>query len=165
MIPHMGQNSVGEAVWRRSGPRSLLGVEHQREAPCSEGWKPGLWITVSGRPVVELMPLPSKPTSVPWEQFRESLQGALADSRLTNQLAQLNPRYHGRSSASLTEGVPSRPQLGLAYTSLFIAMEPRRPLTDPPPQRIAISVISVAGLRLGVLAAADVPPELDASRR
>jgi len=50
-----------------------------------------LRVTVSGRPVAELVPLPSKPTSIPWEQFRESLQGALADSGLTGQLAELIP--------------------------------------------------------------------------
>jgi prevent-host-death family protein len=50
-----------------------------------------LRITVSGRPVAELVPLPSRPTSIPWEQFRESLQGTLADSGLTQQLAELIP--------------------------------------------------------------------------
>jgi prevent-host-death family protein len=50
-----------------------------------------LRVTVSGRPVAELAPLPSKPTSIPWEQFRESLKGALADSGLTDQLAELIP--------------------------------------------------------------------------
>lgn len=49
-----------------------------------------------------------------------------------------------------------RHQLGLADTSLFIAIEQRRPLQDPPPERIAISVVSVGELRLGVLAAGDV---------
>ncbi|MDQ3680467.1 MAG: type II toxin-antitoxin system prevent-host-death family antitoxin [Actinomycetota bacterium] len=50
-----------------------------------------LRVTVSGRPVAELVPLPSKPTSIPWEQFRESLQGASADAGLSDQLAELIP--------------------------------------------------------------------------
>ena len=50
-----------------------------------------LRVTVSGRPVAELVPLPTKPTSMPWEQFRKTLQGALADPGLTDQLAELVP--------------------------------------------------------------------------
>ena len=50
-----------------------------------------LRVTVSGRPVAELVPLPGKPTSMPWKQFRESLHGALADPGLTDQLAELVP--------------------------------------------------------------------------
>ncbi|MBA2751630.1 MAG: type II toxin-antitoxin system prevent-host-death family antitoxin [Actinobacteria bacterium] len=50
-----------------------------------------LRVTVSGRPVAELVPLPSKPTSMPWEQFQKTLQGALADPGLTDQLAELVP--------------------------------------------------------------------------
>ena len=45
--------------------------------------------------------------------------------------------------------------LGLADTSLFIALEQERPLLGVPPKRIAVSVITIAELRLGVLAAAD----------
>lgn len=45
--------------------------------------------------------------------------------------------------------------LGLADTSLFIALEGARPLMAVPPARIAVSVITVGELRLGVLAAAD----------
>lgn len=45
--------------------------------------------------------------------------------------------------------------LGLADTSLFIAVEQERPLVGVPPQRITVSVITIAELRLGVLAAAD----------
>lgn len=48
-----------------------------------------------------------------------------------------------------------RAVVGLADTSLFIALEQERPLAGPPPERIAVSVITVAELRLGVLAAAD----------
>jgi predicted nucleic acid-binding protein len=44
---------------------------------------------------------------------------------------------------------------GLADTSLFIAVEQARPLGDTPPEQIAVSVITVAELRLGVLAATD----------
>jgi predicted nucleic acid-binding protein len=46
-------------------------------------------------------------------------------------------------------------QLGLADTSLFIAQEQHRPLAGRPPERIAVSVITVGELRLGVLAAED----------
>lgn len=45
--------------------------------------------------------------------------------------------------------------LGLADTSLFIAVENERPLMGTPPERITVSVITMAELRLGVLAAAD----------
>lgn len=49
----------------------------------------------------------------------------------------------------------SRAALALADTSLFIALEQRRPLAGPAPERIAVSIVTVAELRLGVLAAAD----------
>ncbi len=52
---------------------------------------------------------------------------------------------------SASDSVP----LGLADTSLFIAVEHERPLTGTPPERITVSVITIAELRLGVLAAAD----------
>lgn len=45
--------------------------------------------------------------------------------------------------------------LGLADTSLFIALEQQRPLAGTPPERIAVSVVTIAELRLGVLAAVD----------
>lgn len=48
-----------------------------------------------------------------------------------------------------------RADLGLADTSLFIALEQERPLAGPPPERIAVSVVTIGELRLGVLAAAD----------
>jgi predicted nucleic acid-binding protein len=41
----------------------------------------------------------------------------------------------------------------LADTSLFIAVEESRPLSERPPERISVSVITVGELRLGVLAA------------
>ncbi len=50
-----------------------------------------LRITVSGRPVAELVPLPLRPTSVPWEDLQRSLRGALADPGLAAELAALNP--------------------------------------------------------------------------
>ena len=43
----------------------------------------------------------------------------------------------------------------LADTSLFIALEQRRPLAGTPPRRLAVSVVTVAELHLGVLAATD----------
>lgn len=46
-----------------------------------------------------------------------------------------------------------RPELALADTSLFIAVEQDRPLSSHAPQRVAVSVVTIAELRLGVLAA------------
>lgn len=46
-------------------------------------------------------------------------------------------------------------ELALADTSLFIAVEAERPLSGQPPERVAVSVITVGELRLGVLAARD----------
>lgn len=48
-------------------------------------------------------------------------------------------------------------ELALADTSLFIAVEQRRPLSSRPPERVAVSVITIGELRLGVLAAASGP--------
>jgi predicted nucleic acid-binding protein len=48
-------------------------------------------------------------------------------------------------------------EVALADTSLFIAVEQDRPLATRPPKRLAVSVITVAELRLGVLAAQDGP--------
>lgn len=48
-------------------------------------------------------------------------------------------------------------ELALADTSLFIAVEQETPLSGPPPERVAVSVITVGELRLGVLAAEDGP--------
>jgi len=45
----------------------------------------------------------------------------------------------------------------LADTSLFIAVEQGRPVSARPPERVAVSVITVGELRLGVLAARDGP--------
>ncbi len=46
-----------------------------------------------------------------------------------------------------------RVELGLADTSLFIAREQERPVSGTPPERVAVSVITVGELRLGVLTA------------
>ena len=45
--------------------------------------------------------------------------------------------------------------LGLADTSLFIAVARSRPIAACPPARVAVSVMTIGELRLGVLAAAD----------
>lgn len=45
--------------------------------------------------------------------------------------------------------------MGLADTSLFIAREQERSLAGTAPERITVSVITVAELRAGVLAAVD----------
>lgn len=52
---------------------------------------------------------------------------------------------------------PKRAPLALADTSLFIALEQKRPLSTVAPARVAVSVITVGELRLGVLAATDGP--------
>ncbi len=44
-------------------------------------------------------------------------------------------------------------EVGLADTSLFIAIEQDRLLAGSPPDRVAVSVVTIAELRLGVLAA------------
>jgi predicted nucleic acid-binding protein len=48
-----------------------------------------------------------------------------------------------------------RAGIGLADTSLFVAGEQERPLTAVPPERIAVSVITIGELRLGVLVATE----------
>lgn len=53
------------------------------------------------------------------------------------------------ASSERTDGV------ALADTSLFIALEQDRPLSSEPPERVAVSVITVGELWLGVLAAQD----------
>jgi predicted nucleic acid-binding protein len=51
----------------------------------------------------------------------------------------------------------ARVEAAIADTSLFIALEQERELAGPPPQNIAVSVITIGELRLGVLAAVDGP--------
>lgn len=48
-------------------------------------------------------------------------------------------------------------RLALADTSVFIAIEQQRPLSESPPDEVAVSVITIGELRLGVLAAVDGP--------
>jgi predicted nucleic acid-binding protein len=55
----------------------------------------------------------------------------------------------------VTTGGSGRVELGLADTSLFIALEQDRPLAGTPPERVAVSVVTVGELRLGVLTAAE----------
>lgn len=52
---------------------------------------------------------------------------------------------------------PPRARAAIADTSLFIAVEQKRSLGEAPPQQIAVSVVTIAELRLGVLAALDGP--------
>lgn len=56
----------------------------------------------------------------------------------------------------MTGAVDREVPLGLADTSLFIAVEQKRPLRGTPPTRIAVSIVTIGELRLGVLAATDV---------
>lgn len=51
----------------------------------------------------------------------------------------------------------ARAELAIADTSLFIALELKRALSGTPPQRVAVSVVTIGELRLGVLAAIDGP--------
>ncbi|HSH61255.1 MAG TPA: hypothetical protein VK988_16760 [Acidimicrobiales bacterium] len=72
----------------------LTAAELRKEvSAASEGSRPesGCGSPSVGRTVAELVPLPSKPTSIPWEQFQECLQGALADPSVTKELAELAP--------------------------------------------------------------------------
>lgn len=50
-----------------------------------------LRVTVSGRPVAELVPLPRRPTALPWEAFIEDSDEWRADPELTKELAALVP--------------------------------------------------------------------------
>jgi prevent-host-death family protein len=50
-----------------------------------------LRVTVSGRPVAELVPLARRPVSMPWSEFEAGLVGALADPALTAELASMLP--------------------------------------------------------------------------
>lgn len=52
---------------------------------------------------------------------------------------------------------PPRARAAIADTSVFIAVEQQRSLTGTPPHQIAVSVVTIAELRLGVLAALDGP--------
>ncbi|HXA34084.1 MAG TPA: type II toxin-antitoxin system VapC family toxin [Acidimicrobiales bacterium] len=56
-----------------------------------------------------------------------------------------------------SSGESSDGELALADTSLFIAVEHDRPPSSRPPERVAVSVVTVGELRLGVLAAQDGP--------
>jgi len=44
-----------------------------------------------------------------------------------------------------------RAELAIADTSVFIALERKRKMAGTPPQRVAVSVVTVGELRLGVL--------------
>jgi prevent-host-death family protein len=50
-----------------------------------------LRVTVAGRPVAELVPLPTRPASLSWEEFERNLQTAQADPALDAELASLLP--------------------------------------------------------------------------
>lgn len=54
-------------------------------------------------------------------------------------------------------GQAPRARSAIADTSVFIAVEQQRSLAVTPPEQIAVSVVTVAELRLGVLAALDGP--------
>jgi prevent-host-death family protein len=50
-----------------------------------------LRVTVSGRPVAELVPLPKRPRSLPWDTFIQESERWRADPGLTEELADLLP--------------------------------------------------------------------------
>ncbi|CCG01592.1 type II toxin-antitoxin system Phd/YefM family antitoxin [Blastococcus saxobsidens] len=50
-----------------------------------------LRVTVSGRPVAELVPLPSRQPSMAWDHFVRHISGGLADAALADDLAALLP--------------------------------------------------------------------------
>jgi antitoxin (DNA-binding transcriptional repressor) of toxin-antitoxin stability system len=50
-----------------------------------------LRVTVSGRPVAELVPLPKRPRSIPWEVFIQRSDRWRADPGLASDLADLLP--------------------------------------------------------------------------
>lgn len=50
-----------------------------------------LRVTVSGRPVAELVPLPKRQRTMSWEQFTQHLSGGRADPELAADLAVLLP--------------------------------------------------------------------------
>ena len=50
-----------------------------------------LRVTVSGRPVAELVPLPRRPLSLPWDEFMGRNEEWRADPGLARQLRELLP--------------------------------------------------------------------------
>ena len=50
-----------------------------------------LRVTVSGRPVAELIPLSRRHQTMTWEQFSQQLEGGRADHGLARDLAELLP--------------------------------------------------------------------------
>jgi len=50
-----------------------------------------LRVTVSGRPVAELVPLARRPGSMAWDEFQAGLDGARADGALLDELRALVP--------------------------------------------------------------------------
>jgi prevent-host-death family protein len=50
-----------------------------------------LRVTISGRPVAELVPLPAHPRSTRWEAFVEEIERWRADPGLARELAELLP--------------------------------------------------------------------------
>jgi prevent-host-death family protein len=50
-----------------------------------------LRVTVSGRPVAELVPLPRKPVFLPWNEFIDGSDEWRADAGLAEQLQELLP--------------------------------------------------------------------------
>jgi prevent-host-death family protein len=56
-------------------------------------------VTVSGRPVAELVPLPVRRQSMSWTAFLQHLEGGRADAQLASDLAELVPDSTDDASA------------------------------------------------------------------
>ncbi|MEX1006340.1 MAG: type II toxin-antitoxin system prevent-host-death family antitoxin [Acidimicrobiia bacterium] len=50
-----------------------------------------LRVTVQGRPVADLVPLPMRPRSMRWDAFRAALERGRADAALADELRELLP--------------------------------------------------------------------------
>ena len=50
-----------------------------------------LRVTIQGRPVADLIPLPMRPRSMRWDAFASALERARADSALADELRDLLP--------------------------------------------------------------------------
>lgn len=48
-------------------------------------------MTVSGRPVAQLSPLPSRPQSIAWDDFQRALADSRSDASLARELRELVP--------------------------------------------------------------------------
>lgn len=114
-----------------------------------------LRITVSGRPVAEIIPLPRRRRFISWAALSQTLATARADARLADDLRATLCQTRPTTPRFCEREPPDTSGAAVADTSLFIAQEQRRSPRNPPPGELAVSVVTVGELRLGVLAAND----------